>query len=402
MALPLFIRASRFQSINRKLRRFPAKLVKLVIGKGSRWYYRRLGCQFLDKPQTAYQLEPYQRLTYPANALSLSEIADLNNPVKVYFTANQSETEPVSVWLLGQFNGALRQLPYGGIRSRKYVFCTDINTDDFFRNVLHRKKRQQVSTTTLIAPWSHYLDGIVWGGYFDFVMLVAGKLCRIKEAIPETTFNEAIVAYPLFNTAYEREYLSLLDIDPGRIVDTRTTQVRFEQCVLANTGHWFYPNKADIDALRKHILSKLPPPTGKRSRVYISRAGRRRVLNEPDLIDLLRRYNIEVIEDNPRSVTEQVAIYQNAEFIIGPHGASFVNILWCQPGTHLFELFAPTYFPDFYRNISEQLGLRYSAYFHGSAATGGWAEGLEDDVYVSVDELERCLEKIFNYGIAYN
>lgn len=376
------------------VRRIPAKLAKLVISKGSRWYYHQLGFQFLDKPKTAYQLEPYQRLTYPANSFSLAEVADLSNPAKVYFPAIQSETEPVSVWLLGQFNATLRQLPYGVIRSRKYIFCLDINTDDFFRNVLHRQKRQPVSTKTLIAPWSHYLDGVVWGGYFDFVMLVAGKLCRIKEAIPETTFNEAIVAYPLFDTAYEREYLSLLDIDSARIVDSRTTQVRFEYCVLANTGHWFYPNKGDIDALRKHILPKLSPPTGKRNRVYISRAGRRRVVNESELLDLLRRYDIELIDDKPRSVAEQVAIYQNAEFIIGPHGASFVNILWCQPGTHLFELFAPTYFPDFYRNMAEQLGLRYSAYFHGPAGTGGWAEGLEADMYVSVDELERCLAKV--------
>ena len=99
-------------------RRIPAKLVKLMISKGSHWYYRRLGFQFLDKPQTAYQLEPYQHLTYPANSLSLAEVADLNNPARVYFPAIESETEPVSVWLLGQFNGTLRQLPYGVIRSR--------------------------------------------------------------------------------------------------------------------------------------------------------------------------------------------------------------------------------------------------------------------------------------------
>ncbi|ADB42828.1 MULTISPECIES: glycosyltransferase family 61 protein [Spirosoma] len=382
--------------MNRQLTRLPIKLVKRVLSRGSRWLYRRLGVQFLDKPQTAAYLAPYQRSMYPANRLSLTEVIDLADPSKVYFAATQDESEPVSVWLVEQANGAFSQLPYGSIRDKQHVLCTDINTDDFYRNVLHRKKRQQISSTALIAPWSHYLDGVVWGGYYDFVMLVAGKLARIKDAIPETLFKEALVAYPLFKTAYEREYLSLLGIEPTRLLDSRTTQVRFEQCVLANTGHWFYPNKADIDALRKHILPKLPPPTGKRNRIYISRAGRRRVRNEPDLINLLLQYHIEVIEDKPRSVAEQIAIYQNAGFIIGPHGASFVNILWCQPGTHLFELFAPTYFPDFYRNMAEQLGLRYSAYFHGPAETGGWAEGLEDDIYVSVSEIDQCLEKLLN------
>jgi len=120
----------------------------------------------------------------------------------------------------------------------------------------------------------------------------------------------------------------LLGIDSACIVDSRTTQVHFEYCVLANTGHWFYPNKADIDALRKYILPKLPPPTGKLNRVYISRAGRRRVLNESELLDLLRRYDIEVIEDKPRSVAEQVAIYpKTLSLSFGPtRGPRFVNI----------------------------------------------------------------------------
>ena len=358
--------------------------------------YRLTGIQLLTGEQTNAFLSPYRLNTHPANQMMLPQVVDWVDPGKLYYPATVAQSEPVSVWQYKASGAQTRQYPFGSILAVGKILCLDVNTDDFFRNVLHRKKRQPVSTTTLIAPWSHYLDGVVWGGYFDFVMLVAGKLCRIKEAIPETTFNEAIVAYPLFDTAYEREYLSLLGIDAAHIMDSRTTQVRFEYCVLANTGHWFYPNKADIDALRKCILPKLSAPTGKRNRVYISRAGRRRVLNESELLDLLRRYDIELIDDKPRSVAEQVAIYQNAEFIIGPHGASFVNILWCQPGTHLFELFAPTYFPDFYRNMAEQLGLRYSAYFHGPAGTGGWAEGLEADMYVSVDELERCLVKVFN------
>lgn len=395
MNAALLFRPTWFQAINRKIRRFPAWVGYRLIGKGSRWFYRRLGVQFLDKPQTAALLSPYEQATYPATPLSLSEVVDRADSSKVYFAATQDQSETASVWLLTQVNGAYWQLPYGSIRDSKHVLCTDINTDDFYRNVLHRKPRRQRSTRMLLAPWSHYLDGVVWGGYFDFVLLVLGKLCLMKEVLSEAEFSEALVSYPLFDTPYEREYLWLLGVSVDRVVDSRVTQVGFERCVLANTGHWFYPNKAYIDALRKHILPKLPPPTSKRSRVYISRAGRRRVINESALIELLQTYGIETIEDKPRTVAEQIAIYKNAEFIMGPHGASFVNILWCQPGTHLFELFAPTYYPDFYRNMAEQLGLQYSAYFHGPAGTDNWAKGLEDDIYVSVNELEQCLRKAF-------
>ena len=203
----------------------------------------------------------------------------------------------------------------------------------------------------------------MWGDYYDNVFLVAGKLCRIRDTLSEFDFTSALVVYPLFTTTYEPEYLALLGIETNRVFDSRTTNVTFDQCILADVGHWFYPNSADVAALRKHVLPQIPPATGPRDRIYISRSNRRCVLNESEVIDLLKQYNFRVIEDKPCSVAEQVAIYRNTGFIIGPHGTSFTNILWCQPGAHLFELFSPTYYPDFFRYLATLLGLGYSAYF---------------------------------------
>lgn len=117
-------------------------------------------------------------------------------------------------------------------------------------------------------------------------------------------------------------------------------------------------------------------------------------MNEPELIRLLRQYHFQIVEDKPRSVAEQVALYHNAECIVGPHGASFSNLIWCQPGTQLLELFTPTYYPAFFRYLAAVLDIRYSAYFQGPADTGDWAKGLEDDIYVSISEIEQCLEKL--------
>lgn len=395
-ALPFSRSSGRFANLAKGLRkqvRLPIKLRQLLFVKAPRLLYRLAGIRLLDNERTTSFLAPYRLVTYPASTVRLPEVVDLAIPEKVYFTAKPAVTQPVSVWHYNVQDLSRKQLPYGSIVTRQQVLCLDVNTDDFYRNLLAHVKRTTRHTQTLIVPWSHYLDGAMWGGYYDFVLLVAGKLCRIKDALPESVFNQALVAYPLFGTGYEREYLALLGIDSDRIVDSRRTNVTFDACILADVGHWFYPNSADITALRKYVLNRLPPANGPRNRVYISRSCRRRILNEPEVIELLRQYDFQIIEDKPRSVAEQIAIYQQAEFIIGPHGASFTNILWCQPDTHLFELFSPTYFPDFFRYLAELLGLPYSAYFHGRAGTDDWAKGLEDDMYVSIEELERCLEK---------
>ena len=273
------------------------------------------------------------------------------------------------------------------------MLCTDFQTFHLVKNFITSQKRTIATYDLLLAPWSHFSDGIIFGGYYDFVMLVAAKLSRMKEALPSEVFAGAVISYPLFQTTYEQELLALLGIVPNQLLDSRTHDVRFKQCILANSGHWFYPHPADIRALKKQVEKQVPVQPSARNRIYVSRAGRRRIINEASLIELLKKYNFIIIEDKPRSVMEQVAIYKNASFILGPHGASFTNIIWCEPDAHLFELFAPTMIVDHFRYLSRIMNMRYSAYHH-VLTMGNKKKALEEDIFVSIPDLERSLDEL--------
>lgn len=381
----------------KRIREVLASIRWILLMKVPQWLYLLAGIRFLNKAQTVDYLQSRQLIVHPTTSILLPEVVDLEDTEKQYFPQTQAIAEPARVWSYSAGIGKQTLLPYGGIIAGKKVLCIDTDLYDFHRNLRHLQKRTAVQTKTLIAPWSHYQDGFLWGGYYDYLLLIVGKLCRIKDVLPESVFNEAIVSYPLFKTPYERDYLSLLGIEPERVLDSRTHHIRFEQSFFGDIGHWFYPNAADIVAIRKQISEKLPvrgPYEG--NRIYISRAGRRCIRNERELIDLLLKYDFQIIEDIPRSVAEQVAIYRNARFIIGPHGASFSNILWSRPGTHLFELFSNTYVPEHFRYLAQLLGLRYSAYHFGPVTVkdADWAQGLEDTIYVDTAALKRCLEKL--------
>ena len=95
------------------------------------------------------------------------------------------------------------------------VLCTDFSSYHLAKNFLTLRKRAMVTYPVVIAPWSHFIDGIIFGGYYDFVILVAAKLCRIKESLLPAVFARAVVSYPLFNTGYEQEFLSLIGFTPG-------------------------------------------------------------------------------------------------------------------------------------------------------------------------------------------
>ena len=126
----------------------------------------------------------------------------------------------------------------------------------------------------------------------------------------------------------------------------------------------------------------------------MSRSTRRKVANEAALLKLLEKYDFTIIDDKPRSVAEQVEIYKNASFIMGPHGASFTNIIWCEPGTHLFELFPANMIVDHFAYLSQVMDMRYSAYSH-VIKMGQTKHHIEEDVFVSIADLEKSLDLLF-------
>ena len=96
-------------------------------------------------------------------------------------------------------------------------------------------------------------------------------------------------------------------------------------------------------------------------RLYISRglASYRRVLNEGDVVDLLRQYGFEEIKLEGLSLRQQAAALTSCEAIVAPHGAGLSNIVFCEPGTKIIEIFSPELVNGIFWRLASQLGLDY-------------------------------------------
>jgi hypothetical protein len=350
---------------------------------------RPLGLTLLDKAQTMVELAPAEVLFRAGERVVLPEIPNLAELNTVLFPETAVEAAPAHVWQCQNDAGTWRQLRNGSISMAGHVPDTDFGNTAVLSDVFSRRRRSPIEADVLLAPWSHY-----WGGYSDYLLFVVAKLCRMKDALPLDVFERATVAYPLLHTPFEAELLTLAGISAGQAVDSRRQSVRFKSCVLGNNDSWFFLNQADVQSVRRHITSRLPPPTGPPKRLYISRSGRRRVLNEDALVQMLDRYGFEVVPDQPRPVAEQVALYQNASVVLGPHGASFANVLFCQPGTHLIELFAPGYVPEFFRYLAHLLQLPYAAYCHGEAIHYPDHRAVTTDMTIDLAPLEQYISEM--------
>lgn len=78
------------------------------------------------------------------------------------------------------------------------------------------------------------------------------------------------------------------------------------------------------------VRNELGRDTVPKRRIYISRKSekKRHILNEDDLLPLLKRYGFEYIEAQKLMLAEQIKLFSEAEWIMGPHGAGLSNLMW--------------------------------------------------------------------------
>ena len=112
-----------------------------------------------------------------------------------------------------------------------------------------------------------------------------------------------------------------------------------------------------MQSFRARVLRLRPSPAKRNGRIYVARRRNRRIANTDGLDVFLERQGFitRYIEDY--SIDEQIGMFSQAEWVIGPHGAELGNLLFCQPGTKVLELAPDCDFKPFYSYMSNKLDL---------------------------------------------
>jgi capsular polysaccharide biosynthesis protein len=277
---------------------------------------------------------------------------------------------------------------HGGVKFYDSILNLDFGSTLFLKSFLQADLRKMIHAENCMPIWSHY-----WGsGYYDFLFFIYAKALRIASVLDGPQIRSIKIAYPVFNKSYERELWMLAGFDDDQIIDTRKYNVKADNYFLANNQSWFYPHSEDVARLQQ-VMKGITLGKTDNELIYVSRKGRRKLVNEKEITRILKDLNFTVIEDKQRPVVEQMAIFNNAKVIIGAHGASFANILWCRPGTHLIELFPRNYHPPYYRYLAEVLGIKYSAIFEENVGEMHFTY-LGDDLYIHPQQVKKAARDI--------
>ena len=106
----------------------------------------------------------------------------------------------------------------------------------------------------------------------------------------------------------------------------------------------------------KSIIDILPKKKSDFEKIYIRRenANYRNILNESDLIDKLKKNGFKVISTGQYEILDQINLFANAKIVLSPYGSGLANIVFCNPGTKVYEI-SPNV-----KNVNDQnLSKRY-------------------------------------------
>lgn len=106
-------------------------------------------------------------------------------------------------------------------------------------------------------------------------------------------------------------------------------------------------------------------------KIYIRRSSPVRVLiNQREIERMLEGLGFFVIEPEKYTFSQQVKIFQNAEFVVSPTGAALANAIFCKPFSRVIVLMAahPDMIYGYWSNILEPLKVRVDCFVGGQAS----------------------------------
>ncbi|MEB3281831.1 MAG: tetratricopeptide repeat protein [Lyngbya sp.] len=207
-----------------------------------------------------------------------------------------------------------------------------------------------------------------------------------------------------YQLPFQRETLKLLGIPTEKILESdRHCHVEAEQLIVPSfAGHLGWLQPWAIEFLRDTFLPlAVEKNPNSPERIYISRgkARHRQVMNETEVMEVLRPLGFVEIFLESMSFSEQVRLFTQAKVIVAAHGSGLTNIVFCSKQVKVIELMSAHYERYYYRVISQYLGLE-----HYSLTGVGFAcypirslmypNPLIEDIWVNLTALKWLIKRI--------
>lgn len=143
---------------------------------------------------------------------------------------------------------------------------------------------------------------------------------------------------------------------------TRDAHFQCEQLVVPSVvGTVVQPVRRALDRIGEFAAEFHAKRSAFGERIYLTRerARRRKVTNEPELWTELEQSGFVKVQLEELNWPEQINAFRHAKVVVAPHGAGLANLVFCQPGTRVVELFNRSYVHGCFWRLAALQGLDY-------------------------------------------
>lgn len=295
----------------------------------------------------------------------------------------------------------------GDIITKDGIVLTDVAPE------IPRRKNQHFLISRGKMPTPTKIEGSVMvlscGPHHNYFHFTFDAISRLR-FFREISFSADYYCIPQ-DKSFQKDLAAIFGIDKRKIIPLeKDTHIVAKELIVSSLPGNHTNNKLvnlkDLDTclfLRNHILPRISKNKSKYAPlIYIQRKGKRTVENEPELLEVLRKFgDWKVVRLEEHSVLEQAAIFHYAKVIVALHGAGLTNITYCQPNVKIVEILNPNLFEPLYFFIANLLGLHYSSLMANEVNRLIKKErDVRGAVKVDPEKLKNCLASISTSKVA--
>ena len=243
--------------------------------------------------------------------------------------------------------------------------------------------------------------------YFHWIFDILPRIALCESAIDLRKIDFFLV--PSLEKKFQRETLKFLNIPLEKCLSSKIYRHISASEIFVTDHPYVINNDAHMDIQKipvwiskwlkkKYIMGDtiLANNYNCPKKIYIDRGDStanmkeaRGILNEKEIKDFLEKNNFQSLQLGKFNFMDQVKIFNNADIIIGLHGAGFANLSFCRKDTKVIE-FNNTSGQKMYENLSLTNQLNYRSI--NSAPIGDDTKNQYGHINVSIELLKKILE----------
>lgn len=233
--------------------------------------------------------------------------------------------------------------------------------------------------------------------YFHWLFDVLPRIEILKKKFNIKKINFFLV--PSIKKKFQLESLKILNIKKRNIISSKKYQhISSNKIIISDHPYRFSKNKTqDVENipswislwlkksfLKKNNKFKFKKIYIEREKIKISRFSRS-IINEERVKNFLQNNGFKCIKLENYSITDQANIFNNADIVVGLHGAGFANLAFCKKKTKILEMKSVTTNNQI-KNIAKNNGLKYYELI-GSSKNKTFAQ--QGNLYIPLKTLKK-------------